>query len=223
MDRADTSSDARDAGSSWGSSKPSPRPSKSSSKSSSAAPAGKTGIWQVKVTLSRAKPPIWRRLEVPGSIRLDVLHQVIQEAFGWWNSHLHVFETDMGLFGSPDPELSFRDERSVTLRGVAPRMGDKFKYTYDFGDDWEHMVVVEKITTAVSGVRYPRCTGGRRACPPEDCGGVWGYEEMLDVMGRPEREQPKEIVAWIMEMFPDGFDPAKFDMDEANARIARIV
>lgn len=190
------------------------------SSSSPTAVAGDTNIWQLKVTLNRTKPPIWRRLEVPEDVGLDALHRVIQDAFGWWDSHMHVFETAVGSFGLPDRELGFMDERSVTLRDVAPQTGDRLIYTYDFGDDWEHVIVVEKFVGAASGTQYPRCTGGRRACPPEDCGGVRGYAEMLRAVTDTGHEEHEEVASWLEEMVPGGFDPAKFEVGKANARLA---
>jgi hypothetical protein len=191
------------------------------SNSAPRAPAGVADIWQVKVTLNGTRPPIWRRLEVAGDVTLGTLHRVIQDAFGWWDSHLHVFETHVGSFGVPDRELGFADEGSVALREVAPRTGDRLKYTYDFGDSWEHVIVVEKLVTGVPGTHYPRCTGGRKACPPEDCGGVWGYQELLHAVRDPEHEDHDEMASWLEETIAPGFDPAKFEISEANARLAR--
>jgi hypothetical protein len=208
------------AGSAPGS-RPAGRSTVASSSPTPAVPASVPGIWQLKVRLSGTRPPIWRRLEVPGDMSLGDLHRVIQDAFGWWNSHMHVFETDLGSFGEPDRELGFADERSVLLRDVAPRQGEQFMYTYDFGDNWEHVIVVEKLITKEPGARYPRCTGGRRACPPEDCGGVWGYEEVLGAVKDPGHEGHEEMTSWFEEVTEPGFDAAAFDLGEANARLAR--
>ncbi len=194
--------------------------SSASSKTSPTAVSA-AGIWQIKITLSRTKPPIWRRLEVPGDLDLGTLHRAIQDAFGWWDSHLHVFETGVGRFGVPDRELGFRNERSITLCDVAPRTGDRFTYTYDFGDDWEHVIVVEKLVPRATGTRYPRCTDGRRACPLEDCGGVSG-NEMLRAGTETGCEEHEDVASWIQDMIPNGFDPEKFDVNEVNARLARL-
>jgi hypothetical protein len=193
-----------------------------SSNSTPTVAAGKTHVCQLKITLSGTKPAIWRRLEVPGNMSLGTLHCVIQDAFGWSDSHMHVFETSFGSIGVPDDELGFADERSVALRDVAPRTGDRLMYTYDFGDNWEHEIVVEKLLTGESGTHYPRCTGGRRACPPEDCGGVWGYGELLHAVRDPGHEEHNEMTSWLEEMIPTGFDPAEFHLGEANARLARV-
>jgi len=141
-------------------------------------------ILQLKVTLKGSKPPIWRRLEVPATITLDKLHEVLQVAFDWGGWHLHCFETADEVYGIPEPELGYRSERGVKLLKVAP-VGGKLTYTYDFGDNWEHVILVEKLLPSEAGTSYPRCTGGRRAAPPDDCGGVWGWQELLAALADP--------------------------------------
>jgi hypothetical protein len=138
-----------------------------------------TTVHQVKVTLYGAKPPVWRRLEIPSAMTLAVLHEVLQIAFGWFDCHLHSFETVCGEFGPAEADDGWRplkDESSAALGQVAAA-GDKIVYTYDFGDDWRHDIVVEKIVPAQAGVAYPLCTAGRRVAPMEDSGGVWAYNE----------------------------------------------
>ena len=176
-------------------------------------------VYQIKVGLRGARPPIWRRLEVPADISLARLHTVIQIAFGWDDSHLHVFETPYGSFGSPDADLGHRSETSVTLEQVAPAANSKLRYTYDFGDDWEHDILVEKVfdyemtldhemTTA-----YPRCTGGRRAAPPDDCGGIWGYAELVEVLNDPADQEHKDRLEWLGLDDAAEFDPDRFDAE----------
>ncbi len=169
----------------------------------------------IKIGLRGTKPPIWRRLEVPSGIRLDELGTLIQTAFGWAGHHLWVFETPRGEYGLPDPELGHRDAGAVTLRSVAGRSA-RFRYVYDFGDDWQHDIVVEEIAPAAPDVRYPRCTGGKRAAPPEDCGGVWGYAELLEILADPEREEHAERLEWLGLASAADLDPAAFDADEIN-------
>ena len=168
----------------------------------------------LKVTLRGSKPPIWRRLEVLLSITLDELHAVIQAAFGWENYHLHVFVTADGRqYGDPTPELDFRSEYGVRLTRVAP-VGHKLQYTYDFGDGWEHIVEVEKSLPAEPTATYPRCVGGRRAAPPEDCGGIWGYQQLLESrVGAADDEDETS-------MLPAEFDPSVFNCDEVNTLLA---
>jgi hypothetical protein len=147
---------------------------------------GPAPVYQLRVALRGTKPPIWRRLEVPADINLADLHQLIQVAFNWHDLHLHVFETPYGEFGTEDSELGHHPEASVTLEQVAPRTKSKLRYTYDFGDDWQHDILVEKVLDRDPAVIYPRCTGGRRAAPPEDSGGVWGYAELVESGAMPD-------------------------------------
>ena len=145
-----------------------------------------TTVHRVKVSLYGAKPPVWRRLEIPSAMPLNLVHEVLQAAFGWYGYHLHVFETGCGQFGSPDHDDDVpdqQDETAATLAQVAGAERVKVVYSYDFGDDWRHDIVVEKIIPAESGVAYPRCPGGRRDGPPEDCGGIWVFNERFGAMG----------------------------------------
>jgi Plasmid pRiA4b ORF-3-like protein len=144
-----------------------------------------TTVHRVKVSLYGAKPPVWRRLEIPSAMPLNLVHAVLQVAFGWHDYHLHVFETVCGQFGSPDLDdwAERQDEATATLAQVAGAERAKAVYRYDFGDDWRHDIVVEKIIPAEPGVAYPRCTGGRRDGPPEDCGGIWVFNEQFAEFG----------------------------------------
>jgi hypothetical protein len=140
-----------------------------------------TTVHRVKVSLYGAKPPVWRRLEIPSAMTLDLVHEVVQVAFDWHGYHLHAFETVCGEFGSPDDDDDWterRDEATAALAQVAAAERAKAVYTYDFGDDWRHDIVVEKIVAAEPGIYYPQCTGGRREAPPEDCGGIWAFNEL---------------------------------------------
>jgi hypothetical protein len=145
-----------------------------------------TTVHRVKVSLYGAKPPVWRRLEVPSAMPLNLVHTVLQVAFDWHGYHLHVFETVCGQFGSLDQDDDWgeqQDETTATLAQVAATERAKVVYSYDFGDDWRHDIVVEKIIPAEPGVAYPRCTGGRRDAPPEDCGGIWVFNEQFAEFG----------------------------------------
>jgi len=183
-------------------------------------------VHRVKITLRGGKPPIWRRLEVPSTITLRDLHDAIQAAFGWAGYHLWVFETPDGDYGMPDPELGHRDAARVTLDRVAPRTRDRLRYTYDFGDDWQHDIVVEDVLAAEVGVAYPRFVAGRRACPPEDCGGVWGYADLVEILADPEHDEHAERLEWLGLDSADEFDPATVDRDaviEALSGMATIL
>ena len=156
---------------------------------------------RVKVSLHGAKPPVWRRIEIPSATPLDLVHEVIQVAFDWHGYHLHAFETVCGEFGSMDDDDDWsdrKDETTAALAQVAAAERAKVVYVYDFGDDWRHDIVVEKIVPAEPGMAYPRCTGGRRAAPPEDCGGIWAFNEY-----QAERDDT-------------------FDADEVTARLADL-
>jgi hypothetical protein len=175
-----------------------------------------TPIYQIKVTLEESKPPIWRRLLVPSDITLADLHRIIQAAFGWWDYHLHQFIIAETYFGVPDPDYDdFRemhDESRIRLNQITRREGFAFRYEYDFGDSWLHRVLVEKILPPKPGQGYPLCVKGRRACPPEDVGGMWGYYDFLEAIQDPEHEEHDECLEWI----GGEFDPDAFDLDEIN-------
>ena len=183
---------------------------------------GPAPVYQIKVGLRGATPPIWRRLEVPADVSLARLHYIIQTAFNWEDSHMHVFETPFGNFGTPDAELGHRAETPVTLEQVAPRVKDKILYTYDFGDDWDHDIVVEKILDRDPAVTYPRCTGGRRAAPPEDCGGIWGYAELIDVLNDPSHPEHDDRLEWLGLDDATEFNPAEFSAEEVTQELARL-
>ncbi|HEX5540765.1 MAG TPA: plasmid pRiA4b ORF-3 family protein [Micromonospora sp.] len=183
---------------------------------------GPAPIYQVKVGLRGAKPPIWRRLEVPADISLASLHSVIQVAFDWDDSHLHVFETPYGDFGVPDRELGHRAEARVTLEQVAPAEKSKIRYLYDFGDNWEHEIVVEKVLDRDKAASYPRCTGGRRAGPPEDCGGVWGYAHLVEVLSDPTHPEHADQLEWLGLDHPADFDPAGFNKEAVTRALSAL-
>jgi Plasmid pRiA4b ORF-3-like protein len=134
-------------------------------------------VHQVKVSLHGAKPAVWRRLEIPSAMTLNRLHTVLQTAFGWYDLHLHSFETVCGEFGAPDSEdwTDHGDESAVALAQVARGEKAKVVYVYDFGDDWRHDIEVEKIRPADASVTYPRCTGGKGSPPEEGGGGIWVF------------------------------------------------
>ncbi|WP_030438875.1 plasmid pRiA4b ORF-3 family protein [Actinoplanes subtropicus] len=182
--------------------------------------SGTAPIYQIKVALKETKPPIWRRLEVPADTSLAKLHGIIQTAFGWEDAHLHVFETAYGDFGVADRELGHRAEAPVTLEQVAPAEGDKFGYTYDFGDNWTHEITVEKALDRGPGP-YPRCTGGRRAAPPEDCGGVWGYADLLEILADPAHPEHEERLEWLGLDSSADFDPARFNAADITRALTK--
>lgn len=183
---------------------------------------GETPIYQVKIGLRGAKPPIWRRLLIPADTSLADLHAVIQAAFAWTDAHLHVFETPYGDFGYADPDLGHLAEQPVEFEQVLTHVKDKIRYTYDFGDDWTHEILLEKVLSRDPTLLYPRCTGGRRAAPPEDCGGVWGYAQLVDILAHPRHPEHEDRLEWLGLETATQFDPAAFDADEINRALARL-
>jgi len=176
--------------------------------------APKRMAYQIKVTLDHIRPPIWRRILVHSDISLTELHITIQAAMGWANYHLHQFIVGDQYYGAPDIEdfVEMRDESRVSLYDVAPDMGGTFKYEYDFGDGWIHTVLVEKIVEPERGVKLPVVIQGKRACPPEDVGGPWGYAEFIDALKDPRHPEHERYVEWI----GGEFDPDEFDLVGVN-------
>jgi hypothetical protein len=181
-------------------------------------------IYQLKITLLDSKPPIWRRLLVPSDLTLAQLHDVLQNAMGWQDCHLHEFRIGDLRFGVPDPDYGLMgdeepmNERRRRLFNVLGEVGAKAEYTYDFGDSWEHRIVVEKVLPPEPGIRYPACTAGKRNCPPEDCGGMYGYYNLLAAIRDPEHEEREDLLEWI----GGDFDPEAFSIDEVNKRLAPL-
>ena len=181
--------------------------------------AGPAPTYQLKVSLRGAKPPIWRRLLVPADTTLARLHTMLLAAFDWHGGHLHVFESPYGEFGHADRELGHRADTSVTLEQVAPGAKAKFRYTYDLGDDWVHDILVEKVLDPDPSTSGPRCTGGRRAAPPDDCGGIWGYQELIEILTDPTHPEHDERLDWLGLDDASQFTPDTFDPDEINHRL----
>ncbi|WP_449061504.1 plasmid pRiA4b ORF-3 family protein [Planomonospora algeriensis] len=173
-------------------------------------------IHQLKIQLKGSKPPIWRRIQVPGTVTLAGLHPMLLAVMGWYGGHMYAFRVGDEQYGDPDPELGMKDAARLTLAGAVRRAGADLFYDYDFGDGWEHRLTVEKVLPAEKDVAYPRCLAGRRACPPEDCGGIYGFHAFLEALadpGHPEHD-------WAVERAPLDYDPAGFDLEWANARLA---
>ena len=177
--------------------------------------------YQIKVVLSHVKPPVWRRLIIDNRVPLDVLHDVIQISMGWTDSHMHQFTDQNGVLYSEPYDVDFTpsfgnkmiDESEVLLNEVLKDEKDWIKYEYDFGDGWEHKVILEK-TVPHKKNQFPMiCIKGKRACPPEDCGGPWGYKHLLEQLAAPDDiEEYAELLEWL-----DGdFDPEIFDIQEIN-------
>lgn len=180
-------------------------------------------IYQIKVTLRGSKPPIWRRIQVPSDINLGKLHRILQVVMGWYDSHLHQFIMGGTYYGEPDPDyramgMEMRGEKRVKLDQIVRGEKSRFRYEYDFGDSWEHELLVEKILPPEPGVRYPVCLKGKGACPPEDVGGVWGYSDFLEAIKDPRRPEHDDMLEWV----GSEFDPEAFDLDEVNEALRYV-
>lgn len=176
-------------------------------------------VYQLKATLRHVRPPVWRRILVPADTKLPKLHRILQVVMGWHDSHMHAFRfkgEQYGLSGRDFPDM-FKSERNVRLDQIAgPRA--RFVYEYDFGDSWEHDIVVEKILPAEQGKHYPLCVAGKRACPPEDCGGVLGYENLVEIMSNPDHEEYAEMSEWLGGVF----DPEAFHLEVVNDELRSL-
>jgi hypothetical protein len=173
--------------------------------------------YQIKISLQGVKPPIWRRVEVPEDIPLEIFHQVIQIAMGWDDYHLHLFKKDNKIYILPDDEEGLHEEENneeeFKLNDILKTEGDIAEYHYDFGDSWLHEILLEAILDDSPG--DPVCVAGERACPPEDLGGPAGYADFLEAMKDPKHPMHQEFTDWI----GDEFDPEEFDLELTNGML----
>lgn len=187
-------------------------------------------ILQFKVQLRDIKPAIWRRIEIPGSYTFWDLHVAIQDAMGWLDSHLHAFrigdrrtgaEVEIGI---PDPDGFEGDPERlpgwrVPVMEYLAEAGDRAQYDYDFGDGWEHDLLLEELTPRQAKTKYPRCLAGSRACPPEDCGGPGGYAQLLETLANPSDPEHESMLEWLGGPFdPEAFDPHEVRFDNPKKR-----
>jgi hypothetical protein len=170
----------------------------------------------LKVTLRDIKPPIWRRILMPDSSNLFDVHVAIQVTMGWTDSHLHAFDVGGQQYGNPSIE-DVANEARLTLNSIVRSGISRFRYTYDFGDDWDHDVAIEKSPPAHRATSFPACVAGKRRCPPEDCGGAPGYADLLAVLADPADPRHGEQTEWIGE----AFDPEYFSLADADAILAK--
>ncbi len=180
--------------------------------------------YQIKITLAHSKPPIWRRVVVPAEINLEELSNVIQAVMGWGGGHLHGFEIRGEPYDGLCPDGSEPDERmglaawKCTLCEEVPAPKMKFRYEYDFGDGWSHQLLVEKIFPAAEKSVLFTCTGGKGRCPPDDCGGIWGYYQMLETLSKPDDPEHASVLEWC----GGPIDPNEFDLAAANDALAHL-
>ena len=158
-------------------------------------------IIQMKISLDGIRPQIWRRFIVESSISLERLHEIIQIVMGWENCHLYSFS-----IGGDEAS------KKMTLKELGLREKETIGYIYDFGDNWEHAIVVEKIASSDKKIITPRCLAGARNCPPEDCGSIPGYEDIVEAMKKPKSRKAREYIEWLGDIY----NPAKFDISEIN-------
>jgi hypothetical protein len=170
-------------------------------------------IYQVQIVLKNSKPKIWRRVLVKSDVLLADFHIIIQVLMGWTDSHLHQFEKNETCYAPKEFELEeSKDYRKVRLNTLLKQVKEKILYEYDFGDSWIHEIILEKLLPFSALEKLPVCTGGKGNCPPEDCGGVWGYADLLEIISNPGHKEYPDMMEWIGE----GFDPEYFDIDEIN-------
>jgi len=175
-------------------------------------------LYQLKVTLRDIQPPVWRRIQVWEDTTLAQLHTVMQIVMGWEDYHLHEFAIGRRLYSVPDPdddmyERKVIDERRVSLGEVVPRVGTQFAYLYDFGDSWEHELLLEAVLLPEPDAPYPTCIGGERRTPPEDVGGTHGYEEYLTVLADPEHEEHENMLQWRGPFDSELFSPTQVNQE----------
>jgi len=177
----------------------------------------------LKITLRDIRPPVWRRVRVASDMTLRMLHRVIQEAMGWQDAHLHEFEVGSRRYGEPSDDVWPGMERTFSENGV--KLGTlvdqgvtRFRYLYDFGDGWEHAVAIEKVLPLDPNQQYPSLITGKRACPPEDCGGVPGYYRLLEVLADPSDEEHAHLSEWV----GGELDPERFDAEAIDAALSAM-
>lgn len=176
-------------------------------------------IFQFRLLLTVVRPMVWRRIQVPADYTLARLHKVIQAVMDWQDYHLHEFTVKGRAYGEPeqDEENRLLDERTLRLRDIGLRIGDRFEYVYDFGDNWQHVLELEDTMPLTVEAVYPLCVGGENTTPPEDVGGVSGYEEFLEALSDPQHEEHEDVKRWVGR----SFNPADFSLAETNERLRK--
>jgi hypothetical protein len=177
-------------------------------------------VYQVKVVLRDSKPPIWRRVQLRGETALDTFHKILQTLMGWTDSYPHLFIIDRTFYGKPDLESPFevKDEKDFTLNSLFAGRKKRFAYEYDFEDCWQHELLIEEVITPKERLKYPVCLGGKRAYPPEDCGGIWEYTDILEAIEDPKHPEYYNMLRWV----ENGLDPDSFNLEEINLRLRKI-
>jgi hypothetical protein len=186
-------------------------------------------LLQFKIQVEHiAKPPVWRRVVVPDSFTFEKFHHVIQEAFGWYDCHLYQFSesgyVSNSQIGIPDDsgwdDGSTVDSKKVKLSSVFSAKGQQYTYVYDFGDDWLHKITLEEVL--LGATKRASLLAGKGACPPEDCGGPWGYQNILEILADPKHEEYEDTREWLELQEDEKWDPKYFDLAEAQENVAFV-
>jgi len=180
---------------------------------------GGPSVHTLRIELLYVEPTVWRRFVVPSETKLPKFNRMLEAVMGWEGYHLHMVEIADLRIGQPDEDDDdVIDERRITVKQLLPRVGSPVRWAYDFGDNWQHDVVVEAIEEPSPDARYPICTGGERACPPEDCGGVGGYEDLREVLADPAHDEYEHLREWAGA----GFDADAFDQIAVTKRLRQV-
>jgi Plasmid pRiA4b ORF-3-like protein len=176
-------------------------------------------IATLRIEIKYIEPLIWRRIAVRTSMSLKALHSVIQATVGWLDYHLWEFVIGERKYGIPDPDRPLvKNSATTQLAAILASGITEFGYVYDFGDNWEHLIIVEGTSIAEAGAKYPRFLGGERRCPPEDCGGPPGYFDFIENITRRQSKTAKEALEW----YGGPYDPDDIDVDQINITLGRI-
>lgn len=185
-------------------------------------------IFQFKITLNDSKPKIWRRILVPADYTFFDLYCATEDAMGWAGGHLHAFyiegkgSKDRIVIEFPNSEMDVssyietRDEREEKIADYFGKICKQCIYCYDMGDSWDHTVLFERTALREAKIKYPRCVAGENACPPEDCGGLGGYENLKKIIQNPRHPEHADMVEWLCIDDPEDFDPLRFDLSEVG-------
>lgn len=177
-------------------------------------------IYQIQIALNGTKPKIWRRILIPSDLLLTDFHNIIQVTMGWENAHLHQFIKNKIFYLVRFHDDDFWDEMNnidyikmkIRVSDLLKKENEKIIYEYDFGDGWEHELILEKILPVDKNIEYPVCLAGEMNCPPEDCGGIWGYANILEILAHPDHDEYEDVMEWL----GGEFDPEYFNVEEKN-------